>query len=332
MQANAIPLPPLSLREMVGSPLVENFDNPTGKMLYPDLPAAAYESVFDFGCGCGRHARLLMQQKEHRPRRYMGIDVHWGLIDWCLQNLAPAMAGFEFRHHDVWSPGYGAGNSPRLAEPFPVEDGAFTLFIANSVFTHIYKEQAEYYLFELARILRPDGVAMTSWFFFDNDSFPFLVGGVQTLFVNEIDPTTAVIYDRHWFLDAIRRAGLAVRTTKHPPIAGHQWYLYLEKRRPDSVDSFPLGDDGAEWLCGAGRKAMAAHELTSAQVEDHKVPDHTRTAVTHTGAPPPPPLTGLAADLAAAQAELARLKSHSQGWIFAERMLRAIKTRLRPER
>jgi SAM-dependent methyltransferase len=137
---SAIPILPLNLREMIGSPELEFFDNPTGTLLYPHLPPNVYDAVFDFGCGCGRIARLLMQQKEHRPRYYVGIDVHRELIGWCIENLAPIASNFQFIHHDVWSPSYGRGNSPRLAEPFPVEDGAFTLCIANSVFIQQFPE------------------------------------------------------------------------------------------------------------------------------------------------------------------------------------------------
>src|SRR5262249_55453584 len=151
----------------------------------PALPAESYESIFDFGCGCGRIARLLLQQRLHRPRRYVGIDIHRGMINWCAEHLSPIAPQFLFLHHDVWSPSYGKDNSYRLAAPFPVEDHAFSLIIANSVFTHIYKEQSEYYLFEIARIMRTGGVAMTTWFFFDNESFPFYRGGIPCLFVNE---------------------------------------------------------------------------------------------------------------------------------------------------
>jgi SAM-dependent methyltransferase len=77
-----IPIPPLELRELVGLPDASFYDNPTGELVYPYLPAKAYASVFDFGCGCGRVARQLMLQHP-RPQRYLGIDLHRGMIAWC---------------------------------------------------------------------------------------------------------------------------------------------------------------------------------------------------------------------------------------------------------
>ena len=303
----AVPMPPFALREMVGAPGEEFFDNPNGAVPYSaSIPADSLDAVFDFGCGCGRLARQLLQMKQGTPRRYVGIDINREMIQWCQANLTPVNPTFQFFHHDVWSPGYGRGNSPKMAEPFPVEDGAFSLFFANSVFTHVYKEQAEYYLHEVARILRPDGVAVTTWFFFDNISFP-MFHGVSTLFTSEVDPTSATIYDRHWFIDAIRRARLAVRKTTPPRVAGHQWWLQLERRRPDSVDNFPLGEEGAEWLCGATMRPIAAPLLSPEEIEQQTV--GSKPAPRPEGRPDVPPMSGLAL----AQWEIERLK-HSWTW------------------
>jgi len=242
-------MPPIKLRRMV-TPNDADFDHPAGEPVYADIPAKAYDAVFDFGCGCGRIARKLMLQRP-RPRRYVGIDVHRGMIDWCSKNLTRVDQGFQFLHHDVWSPSYGLGNSYRLAEPFPTKDDEFTLVLGNSIFTHLYRQQTEYYLSEVARILSPRGVAITSWFFFDNDSYPSLEGGPYSLYVSETDPTHAVIYDRKWFIDTVRRCGLGVALTRPPRVAGSTWQVRLERRTSMTVDRFPLGDEGAEWLCGA---------------------------------------------------------------------------------
>ena len=58
-----LPLPPLELRRMVGPVEPKYFDNPTGQPIIENIPIDKYESVLDFGCGCGRIARQLLQQK-----------------------------------------------------------------------------------------------------------------------------------------------------------------------------------------------------------------------------------------------------------------------------
>jgi SAM-dependent methyltransferase len=291
------PLPPVALRGMVGRTDAGSFDNPAGMPIYDafGLPPEVYASVFDFGCGCGRQARQLLLQTP-RPRRYVGIDTNREMVAWCRANLTPVDRNFQFRHHDVYSPTYSPENSLRLAAPFPVEDRAFSLVLAHSVFTHLYQAQTDYYLHEIARILAPDGLAFTSWFFFDRRSFPFLAAGRACLFVDENAPSEAVIYDREWFIEAVRRVGLRVWRTDPPAIAGHQWTVFLTPRPPGSADAFPLGDDEAEWLCGATAKPMASPRASIETVSGGPAPADVGPAQPVWPEPPEPvgPLAELA--------------------------------------
>lgn len=295
MSANSIPIPPLELRALVGPTDIEDFDNPGGTPIYTEefgIPLRTYETVFDFGCGCGRLARRLLQQTP-KPRRYVGIDVHAGLIDWCRDNLSPVDPNFQFLHHDVYSPEYAPGNSLRLALPFPVNDATFSLVIAHSVFTHLTKSQVEYYLSETARILTPEGTAVTSWFFFDRASFPFLPE-VYCLYTSEADFGQAVLFDREWFLATVRHLGLGVRMTKHPAIAGHQWVVLLAKRTRQMVDQFPLAEDGAEWVSGTSKKPIAQVTLPPEILAKIGKPPVLRVG---SETPEPPPLFGALAEL-----------------------------------
>ncbi|NDC64846.1 MAG: class I SAM-dependent methyltransferase [Planctomycetia bacterium] len=252
-----LPMPPIDLRAMVGPRDEEDFDNPTGRPVFADLGPGAYRSVFDFGCGCGRLARRMIQQTP-RPERYVGVDANRLLLGWAAANLAPSAPGFRFLHHDVYAPGYAPGNSLRLSAPFPVEDGWASLFIAASVFTHLSLDQSAYYLSEVRRILAADGVAWTTWFFFDGASTPFLPCGPFALYADEKDFAAAVLYDRRWFLAAVRQAGLTVLETVPPKLPGHQWEVRLGRRQEGSVDRFPIDAEWSEFLCGATLRPRAA--------------------------------------------------------------------------
>lgn len=46
-----LPTPPPEMRQLVGATDPALFDNPSRGLVYPYLPAAAYERVLDFGCG-----------------------------------------------------------------------------------------------------------------------------------------------------------------------------------------------------------------------------------------------------------------------------------------
>jgi SAM-dependent methyltransferase len=207
-----IPLPPLRYRLMVGPMDDESFSNPTGALAFPSLPPSAYESVFDFGCGCGRVARKLMLQNP-KPSRYVGLDINRRMIDWCAKNLSAVDPVFQFVHHDVFNPLLGSLNTRRDFQPFPSEDGAFSLAIAISVFTHLLPEQAERYLAETSRILKTGGLAYYSWFLFDKRASPvFKMMQVfeNAVYISEKDPTAAVIYDEEFVRAMAQAYGLEV--------------------------------------------------------------------------------------------------------------------------
>lgn len=309
-----IPLPPLELRTWVGPTDPADYENPSGTPIYAgfDIPLETYETVFDFGCGCGRVARQLLQQ-DPKPRRYVGIDVNKGLVEWCQENLSLVDPNFRFFHHDVYSPNYAPGNRLQLALPLPANDGEFTLVIAHSVFTHLTRAQAEYYLSEIRRVLAPRGMVFTSWFFFDRASFPFLPE-VYCLYTSESDFSQAVLFDREWFIATIRNLGLGVRTTRFPWIPGHQWTVSLVKRTPGMEDHFPLGEDGAEWVCGASAKRMAEPALPpEIAAKISKTPVRVGSSL-----PGRPPLFGVLA-------ELDRMK-HSWSWTAGRVLTSSVRT------
>jgi SAM-dependent methyltransferase len=220
------PLPPLEMREVVGPTDPEAFDNPDGALVFPELRAEAYDSVFDFGCGCGRLARQLIQQQP-RPRSYLGIDLHPVMIEWCQENLAPCAPGFEFRHHDVLYPAWNPGDGKPAVAPFPVADGSCTLVIAYSVFTHLVQAHAEYYLGEVARILAPNGTFEATWFLFDKRLFPMMQDFQNALYINEVNPANAVIFDRAWLVEVARQNGLAIASAAPPSVRGYQWQIRM---------------------------------------------------------------------------------------------------------
>src|SRR5688572_6167030 len=105
------PIPPPEMRALVGPTDEASFDNPTGAPIWTDLGDRVSGTVFDFGSGCGRLARRLMQQ--HRPpEAYLGVDLHRGMVEWCRQHLASENGAFRFEHHDVYEPGFNPTGRP----------------------------------------------------------------------------------------------------------------------------------------------------------------------------------------------------------------------------
>lgn len=214
------------MRALVGSTDPSLFDNPTGAPVFPGLAPEDYPTVLDFGCGCGRLARQLIQQKPS-PERYVGLDLHAGMINWCSQNLTPRAPGFTFHHHDVLYNNFNPGQGKPLYAPLPVGDDEFSLVVAISVFTHLTQVQTTHYLSELSRVLAPGGRLLSSWFLFDKRDFPMMQEDQNSLFINETDVRNAVIYDRQWLRQAAAAAGLIVFEAIAPTIRGYHWVLSM---------------------------------------------------------------------------------------------------------
>ncbi|MGA3318462.1 MAG: class I SAM-dependent methyltransferase [Candidatus Korobacteraceae bacterium] len=224
-----LPLPPVEMRRLVGPFDPESYDNPTRALVYPWLPEETYETVFDFGCGCGRVARQLILQRPS-PTSYVGVDLHAGLIRWCNDNLHRVAPNFNFYHYDVFNVRHNPGREKPLTAPFPVADSQFKLVNALSVFTHLTEEQAKYCLRECARVLHPQGVLQASWFLFDKQDHPMMDTDSNALYVSYVDPSAAVIFDRKWVRDTARGVGLTIYNVIPPGIRGYQWLLLMTRR------------------------------------------------------------------------------------------------------
>ncbi len=109
------------------------------------------------------------------------------------------------------------------------------------MFTHINEAQSVFYLGEMARVLRPDGILISTWFLFDKSEFPMMQDFQNALFINEGDPTNAVIFDRAWIQAVIANAGFRILRIVPPEMYGYQWQLWLTPDRPGLSDArFPI--------------------------------------------------------------------------------------------
>ena len=104
-------------------------------------------SVVDLGCGSGRTA---IQIARRLPTcTYVGIDVVQDLLDHA-KSICP--------------PGYRFIRSTEVS--FPLPDASADLIIGFSVFTHLLHEECYAYLQDAARVLRPGGKFVFSFFEF----------------------------------------------------------------------------------------------------------------------------------------------------------------------
>lgn len=101
--------------------------------------------VLDFGCGAGRIARWLAADVIAAGGAFHGSDLNPRLATWCAANLP------------------GTYRANRLQPPLANAAGSLDLVYAHSVLTHLTEATARAWLGEIARVLRPGGLALLTF-------------------------------------------------------------------------------------------------------------------------------------------------------------------------
>jgi len=221
-----LPLPPVSLRFMgeddaqylaIGRGLAD---------LLGEFGLTDDSRMLDVGCGYGRLAIGILGSRRFRGT-YLGFDILRGHIRWCRESITRAFPNVRFEvlnlHNERYNP---AGRLDPTTARFPARSGSMDLCAATSVFTHLDLPTTEHYLDEIRRVLRPGGVAVTTWFIYDDARLPAAtsdqskfpmrtqVGAVNRIAFPE-EPLKAIGYDEAYVRTSVVAAGLAVVTIEH---------------------------------------------------------------------------------------------------------------------
>lgn len=147
------PLPPSALRERVaGTGDAKWFDESGARTVEEWRQALAvagrrlsdFGTILDFGCGCGRALRHL-EANLLPTQRLIGLDVDAQAIAWLAASY-PRVTSLPLE----------------AMPPTSLATGSVDLIVAHSVFTHLPEDIQFKWLGELARVLRSDGVFVTS--------------------------------------------------------------------------------------------------------------------------------------------------------------------------
>lgn len=164
-----LPYPPPDLMALgSGVPDAEVFDRVGQEFLtlfkrYCGLKAT--DHVLDIGCGPGRMARALSSFLSRTEGSYDGMDVSADAIDWCLDNISPALPSFQFHFIDVCNTTYNPhGSHDPSSFTFPFGDGSFEAVFLASVFTHMLPDGLRNYLAEIRRVLKVGGRCLATYF------------------------------------------------------------------------------------------------------------------------------------------------------------------------
>jgi SAM-dependent methyltransferase len=231
-----VPMPPAEFRDKVGG--VEVFHD-VPLVFLARLNMAGLEPthrILEIGCGVGRVARYLCDYLDD-DGSFEGFDILPELIAWCQQHITPMYPNFHFTATPLRNDAYVRDSNLPSASTFrfPYDDNDFDFVAGNSVFTHLLPDAAANYLHESARVLKPGGVACTTWFLLDDDGYtnPFAaplrpVGemgwvrekpGDAHAFLDPQNPEAAVAYDAGFVRKMFEDAHLEVQ---EPLVRGYR--------------------------------------------------------------------------------------------------------------
>jgi len=130
-------------------------------------PVAPHHNVLEIGCGIGRDAIPLTEVLES-DAHYLGIDIIRDSIEWCSENIGRRYSNFLFVHYDVHDQLHNpSGEIATTDITFPLANDSVDRIIVRSVFTHMFEDGITHYLREFHRVLKPNGLALVSFFLVD---------------------------------------------------------------------------------------------------------------------------------------------------------------------
>lgn len=188
--------------------------------------------ILDVGCGLGRLARILTSFLSPRGS-YHGVDVCKSSIDWCVDNYGDH-PNFKFTHADVFSTHYNpAAVATADNYGFPFDMREFDYIFSTSLFTHLVPKDAEHYIEEMARVLKPGGKMWNTFLLLDDISTPLAstfdpkhAATYLPIIVDrgrialESDPEALTALDRSFVVDVHHRSGLQLLEVRNGPWSG----------------------------------------------------------------------------------------------------------------
>ncbi|HSS36772.1 MAG TPA: class I SAM-dependent methyltransferase [Patescibacteria group bacterium] len=236
--------------------------------------------VLDVGCGYGRLGLGILHSTDHRGR-YLGFDILQPQIDWCRTTISPSFPMMRFAHLDIRNERYNPGGTIEPAKAsFPARSASTDVCALFSVFTHLYRPDIERYLDEIRRVLRPGGVAVTTWFLFDQARLPDATSSSATYpmihvldevtrYSEDGNPLRAIAYEESAVRGMARTAGLEVLAVDRGTWTGEpgrvfQDIVVLRRSASDTtVDPAPEPPGIATRAAAASRRTVARVRSTA---------------------------------------------------------------------
>lgn len=164
-------VPPLRLMALEGIEVIEEWfrwGEEWSVLLRAYAGLGRSTAVLEIGCGLGRIA-FPLRYVLGASGSYDGFEIVRTKVEFLITHFTPSYPNFHFAWADVLNTHYNPEGKVEARDyVFPYPDASFDVVFAASVFTHMSPENTARYLAESARVLRPGGRCLFSFFLLDN--------------------------------------------------------------------------------------------------------------------------------------------------------------------
>jgi SAM-dependent methyltransferase len=130
--------------------------------------------IVDIGCGWGRLAAALADHLDPTAD-YHGFDPMRAQVLWAQTNLMPCHQAFNFHITNLANRIYNPGGVLRTRTfVVPFASASRDLVVASALFAYLSPEELDAYAREAARILKPGGRFLATFYLLDDESGPIL--------------------------------------------------------------------------------------------------------------------------------------------------------------
>jgi SAM-dependent methyltransferase len=135
-----------------------------------ELGLAPDGRLLDVGCDYGRLAIALGDYLDNGGG-YEGFDPQREHVLWAKQNWMPNHKSAALHIANIRNRIYNPdGALSPTAFRFPYKDGGFDVAVAHSLISYLLAEEFEHYAAEIARVLKPGGRLLATFFLFDEEA------------------------------------------------------------------------------------------------------------------------------------------------------------------
>ena len=177
-------------------------------------------TVLDIGCGLGKYAIHLAPFLK-QGGQLEGFDVQKRCIDWCQRAITPRYPNARFRHTPLKNDMYSPSAKASAADfKFPYRSDSFELAFLASVFTHMFTDQVDNYISEIARVLKSDGRCIATVYLLNESKRAGIAAGTAAWTFSiprdgcwietQAPPEAAVAYEERDLIAMFSRAGLSL--------------------------------------------------------------------------------------------------------------------------